>query len=88
MKKKLRIKLVKWLTIDVKPAAMQQINVWRDYDDRAKGTVGACKDKEKVKLIKKNGARLLIELKNGERGYITEWFVKEYQKNKLENKIG
>ena len=55
------------------------INVWKDYDDRAAGIVGTGNHGEQVKFIKQVGDGVLIELPNGKQGWVTYYFIKEYK---------
>ncbi len=56
-----------------------EINVWKDYADRAAGIVGTGNHGEKVRFIKQVDDGVLIELPNGEQGWVTYHFIKEYK---------
>ena len=72
-----------WLTLDGKEAdgtlAVQSINLWNDYDDRAAGIAGTGKHGQRVKLIRRAGDSVQIELPNGAQGWVTYYFIKEYK---------
>ena len=58
---------------------VQEINVWKDYDNRSAGIVGVGKHGQQVKLIRRSGDGVKIELPNGTQGWVTYYFIKEYK---------
>jgi hypothetical protein len=71
------------LTIDgydrASKSVIPRINLWNDYETRAR-VVGQVSDSEKVLLIKRVGDGVLVETHTGVRGWLTYWFIKEYNK--------
>ena len=72
-----------WLTLDGKEAdgtlAVQSINVWKDYDNRGAGIADTGQHGQRVKLIRRSGDGVKIELPNGVQGWVTYYFIKEYK---------
>jgi hypothetical protein len=70
-----------WMTLDGWDPASQTtispINIWKDYNDRAKGVAGTGRHGEQVRYIRRSGDGVLIETKAGVRGWVTYWFIKE-----------
>jgi len=57
--------------------SVPSINVWKDHNNRGAGVVGVGKHGQRVKLIRKVGDGVEIELPNGARGWVTYYFIKE-----------
>lgn len=72
-----------WLTLDgydkQSGTTIQEINLWKDYNKRAAGVAATARDGDKVKLVKREGEGVLIELQNGKQGWVTYYFIKEYK---------
>ena len=58
---------------------IKKINVWKNYEDRSKGVVKKLKHGRRARLIGKKGRRLEIKAGWGRRGYISDWFTKEFK---------
>lgn len=50
------------------------VRLWSDYKNRT--FAGTVRHGEKVKLIKRDGDGVLIEKRNGKRGWVTYFFIK------------
>lgn len=72
-----------WLTLDGREddgtLAVTKINLWKDYDNRGAGVAGVGNHGDTVKLIRRSGDGVMIELANGTRGWVTYYFIKEYK---------
>jgi hypothetical protein len=72
-----------WLTLDGKEAdgtlAVTEINLWKDHDNRGAGIAGVGQHGQQVKLIRRVGEGVQIELPDGTRGWVTYYFIKEYK---------
>jgi ABC-type Fe3+-hydroxamate transport system substrate-binding protein len=55
------------------------INLWKDYNDRSAGIAAKGQHGERVKLIRRSGDGVQIELQSGEKGWVTYYFIKEYK---------
>jgi hypothetical protein len=74
---------VTWLTLDGYESdgtlAVTRINLWKDYENRAAGIAGVGLHGERVKLIRRLGDGVKVELPDGTQGWVTYYFVKEYK---------
>ena len=72
-----------WITLDGMESdgtlAVTQINVWKDHDNRGAGIAGVGQHGQQVKLIRRSGDGVKIELPNGVQGWVTYYFIKEYK---------
>jgi hypothetical protein len=71
---------VQWVTLDGTEngqVMVRTINLWKDYNNRSRGTVGSARHGERVKLIRESGEGVLVETSSGTRGWVTYYFVKE-----------
>ncbi|HET9224177.1 MAG TPA: SH3 domain-containing protein, partial [Roseiflexaceae bacterium] len=57
--------------------AMAPIHVWRDLNNRSAGFVGVITDGMSVRLIRRVGDGVLIELPDGTRGWVNVTFIAE-----------
>lgn len=55
-----------------------RINLWNNYETRER-IVGQVRHGQKVVLIKRVGDGVMIETTSGMKGWLTYWFIKEYQ---------
>lgn len=53
------------------------ISLWKDYRNRLEDTSRKVVHGEKVKLIKREGSVVLIETKDGKRGWISDKYIRE-----------
>lgn len=51
------------------------LNIWEDYQTRK--FAGKVNHKEKITVLKRDGDGVFIETKEGKKGWITYWFIKE-----------
>lgn len=58
---------------------VRKINIWRNYQNRMEGISTTAKHGEKVKLIRREGDSVLIETASGKRGWLTDYFIKEFK---------
>ncbi|MGC1241586.1 MAG: hypothetical protein WA874_08355, partial [Chryseosolibacter sp.] len=58
---------------------IERINLWNNYETRRR-VVGQVRHGEKVVLLKRMGDGVFIETSAGVRGWLTYWFIKEYEK--------
>lgn len=58
---------------------IQRINLWDNYETRAR-IVGQVSHGEEVVLIKRVGDGVYVETRSGLKGWLTYWFIKEYDK--------
>ncbi len=69
------------LTIDGRDPAtgdiIDPINLWENYETRT--YAGKVSHGQQVYLVKREGDGVLIETKNGLRGWVTYFFIKEYK---------
>ena len=56
---------------------IQEIRLWKDYENRAAGVAGKARHGQKVQMIERKGDCVLIETDIGIRGWVTYYFVKE-----------
>lgn len=56
---------------------IERINLWSNYETRTR-IVGQVAHGEKVFLVKRAGDGVLVERRDGLRGWLTYWFIKEY----------
>ena len=71
-----------WLTLDGTEngeLVVSEINVWKDYDNRGAGIVGVGRHGQQVKLVRRSGDGVKIELPSGAQGWVTYYFIKEYK---------
>lgn len=52
------------------------LNLWSDYQDRK--WVGKVRHGEKVYFLNREGDGVYIETQEGQKGWITYWFIKEF----------
>ncbi len=71
------------LTIDgwdpASKSVIDPLNLWKDYQSRT--YAGKVRHGEIVTLVKREGDGVLIETKSGLRGWITYFFIKEYNES-------
>ena len=74
---------ITWLTLDGKESdgtlAVREINIWKDHANRGAGIAGVGKHGQTVKLIRRSGDAVKIELNDGTQGWVTYYFIKEYK---------
>ena len=56
---------------------IQEIRLWKDYDNRAAGVAGTARHGQKVEMIERKGDGVLIETSSGVTGWVTYYFIKE-----------
>ena len=59
--------LVRWITL------------WKDQNNRAVGISATANHGEGVKFINKEGDNILVETRDGKRGWVASFFVKEFK---------
>lgn len=72
-----------WLTLDGKESggtlAATEIVLWKDRHNRDAGIAGVGRHGQTVKQIRRAPDAVLVELKDGTRGWVTYYFIKEYK---------
>lgn len=56
---------------------IQEINLWKDYNDRAKGIAGKGRHGEEVELVRRAGDGVLVRTGSGVEGWVTYYFIRE-----------
>ena len=56
---------------------VEDINIWKDYNNRSLGISTRGKHGQKVKLLNKVGDGVEVETKDGKKGWVTYYFIKE-----------
>ena len=71
----------KYVTLDgYDPSAnttVENINIWKDYNNRLLGISTTGKHGQKVKLLNKVGNAVEVETEDGKKGWVTYYFIKE-----------
>ncbi|NIQ88672.1 MAG: hypothetical protein GWN93_06155 [Deltaproteobacteria bacterium] len=71
-----------WLTLDGTEngeLVLTEINVWKDHENRGAGIVGVGRHGQQVKLVRRSGDGVKIELPSRAQGWVTYYFIKEYK---------
>jgi len=55
-----------------------EVNVWDDYARRER-LVAQLHDGDKVGMVRREKPGVLIETSDGTRGWVSEWYIKEFQ---------
>ena len=71
----------KYVTLDGYDAdanlTVENINIWKEYNNRPLGISTTGKHGQKVKLLNKVGDAVEVETEDGKKGWVTYYFIKE-----------
>ena len=56
---------------------VHEINLWKEYENRAAGVAGTAKHGQQVQMIERKGDGVLVETDSGVKGWVTYYFIKE-----------
>jgi hypothetical protein len=56
---------------------IQEIRLWKDYENRAAGVAGKARHGQKVQMIERKGDGVLIQTDSGVTGWVTYYFIME-----------
>ncbi len=55
------------------------ITLWKDHVNRAAGVSATANHGEEVKFVHREGDDVLVETRDGKRGWVDSYFIKEFK---------